>query len=136
MMRKLALAISYLAHPIFVPTALLALLFFMPLGYVYYTMNPMGKLFLLGAAFVLTVLAPALTVFYLLYTKQIKSIHLEKRQERIIPFTVGLAYNIGMYYVLKQFGISPIISKVMLVAIAGITISVLLVGLPYSREAP
>lgn len=126
MIRKLALALSFVAHPIFVPTLLLAFVFFMPVGYVYYTMNPMGKWFLLGASFVLTVLAPALTVFYLLHTKQIKSIHMEHRQERIIPFTVGLAYNIGLYYVMKQFGISPIISKVLLVAILGITVSILI----------
>lgn len=123
-MKNIALALSYIAHPIFIPTLLLALVFFAPIGYVYYTISTSGKLFLLSASFVLTVLAPALTVFYLLHSKQIKSVHMDSRHERILPFTVGLAYNMGMYYVLKQFGISPIISKVLIVSILGITISV------------
>ena len=95
--------ISYITHPILTVTYLLAFVLFQKDSYLFYTITSNGRWFFLMVTILLTVIAPLISVAYLVYTKQVSSIHLNNRQERIIPLTISAAYTFGLYYLFLKF---------------------------------
>jgi len=101
MEKTVARIISVIFHPLLVPTyALLiminlksSLLFVMPLGHQYMTVL---------TVFLISFVMPSLIIFILYKFGFVKSLHMETRQERILPlFTVSIFFY-ATYYLLKQ----------------------------------
>lgn len=114
---KFAKAVSYIFHPSIIPTIIFAVVLF---GYPSLVpININGKLYLLGFVFFFTFIAPA-SIVYLLYKGDfIKSLTMENREERLLPFTIStIFYTATAYlfvYKLHSFLIlSPIISSIAL----------------------
>lgn len=101
MEEKLAKLISIIFHPLLVPTyAMLILInsnnhfaFVLPVENRY-----MALLIVFLTSFVL----PALFMLILLKIGTIKSLHMETRQERVLPLVLVSAFFYGTYYLLKQ----------------------------------
>jgi hypothetical protein len=83
MLRILAHIISYLFHPLLMPTYLFGIIaYFAPAIFQYPTL----LLFILAIVFGLTAVVPALNILMFRVTGTIKSIHMPTREERITPF--------------------------------------------------
>ena len=126
MMTLCSRILSYITHPILTVTYLLAFVLFQKDSYLYYTISSNGRWFFLLVTVLLTVVAPLISVGYLLYTKQISSIHLDNRQERIIPLTISAAYTFGLYYLFLKFSMPPIIMTVIGIGVIGVILTLLI----------
>jgi hypothetical protein len=95
--RHLASFISYVLHPLLMPTLLLLiLLFFLP-----QSLQPVSgriALLIILLVFITTFIIPALSIIGLRSTMTISSIKLTSRSERVLPFTfITLFYGITTY---------------------------------------
>lgn len=99
--------ISFLFHPLFIPTYLsLFLIYVNP--YAFAGIDDTTKLFRAISVFILTAFFPAFTVFLLWRLKFIHSILLKTQKERIIPYIAAMFFYFWIYYVSKNLpGNSP-----------------------------
>ena len=109
---RLAKFVSYIAHPIFITTYMMAFALFQKNSYLYYTITATGRWFFLGVTAILTILAPLFSVGYLLYTKQLSSIEMKDRKERILPMAITVAYTFGLYYLFSTFSMPSVIMAI------------------------
>jgi len=105
---------------------MLAFILFQKESYLYYTITPGGRWFFLMIAVLLTIVAPLISVGYLVYTKQISSFYLDKRQERIIPMTISAAYTFGLYYMFLKFSMPQVIMAIVGVGVIGVIVTLLI----------
>ena len=83
MLRLLANLVSYVFHPLLMPTYLFGMLgYFSPQIFQYASL----LLFIIATVFALTAVVPALNVLMLRLTGTIKNIHMPTRAERVTPF--------------------------------------------------
>ncbi len=94
---KFARIISYLFHPLLMPTYGFALLFFTK-NYIS-TFTPWYlQIRILLVSFVFTFLLPAINALILLKMGRIKSLEMESNEERAIPYTGAALYYFSLYY--------------------------------------
>ncbi len=123
---RLAKFISYITHPVLITTYMLAYTLFQKNSYLYYTITANGRWFFLLIALVLTVIAPLISVGYLVYSKQVSSFYLDQRKERIIPMSIAAAYTLGLYYMFMKFTLPPIVLAVVGVGVIGVAITLII----------
>lgn len=118
---KLAKIISYLFHPLLMPTYGFAFVFFTK-NYISTFTSPNLKWIILGVTFIFTFFLPALNAFILLKMGRIKSLEMETNNERTIPYISTSFYYLALFYLFynAQF---PSVFKIL---ILGAAISVLL----------
>ena len=105
--------ISYLFHPLFIPTYIILLLISLPY-YVASLLPPLSKLILAGTVVTMTVFIPLIFTAFMHRRKIIQSFFLETREERIYPLlTIAVSYYIT-YYILKGYPVSSLFSYYML----------------------
>ncbi|MFZ6051978.1 hypothetical protein [Halocola ammonii] len=98
-MTRIAQIVSVVFHPLWMPLYLFLgawwidpyMRAFLPLGLLKYL------LFVLG----INVVAPLVSILMLRYRNLISSLHLRKREERLLPFIIVLAYYILTYFLLR-----------------------------------
>lgn len=102
MPRNLALFISYLFHPVFVP--LYAMYIFFSSGNYQSSNQSSYELikFMTIFAFLLTVLMPLISLIILVRNKFVSSYHLEIQKERTSPFLITAFYYSLFYILLKK----------------------------------
>jgi membrane-associated phospholipid phosphatase len=118
---KLAKLISYLFHPLLLPTYGFAILFFTK-NYISTFTSTTIKLAILSITFVFTCLLPAVNALILLKTGRIKNLEIETTGERVILYTGAALYYIVLFY-LFYFAEFPTLFRIL---ILGAAISVLL----------
>lgn len=94
---RIAKLISYLLHPLLMPTYGFALLFYTN-NYISTFTAPDVKLLVLGITFVFTFILPGINVVILLKTGRIKSLEMETGSERILPYTSTALYYFALFY--------------------------------------
>lgn len=99
-MKKAAYLISYLFHPLLMPTLGVFLIFHSGI-YLWFVPYEAKKIILLIVIFT-TLLFPISLVPLLYWQKKISKITLPKRQERLIPLFVSLLFYYMAYYILKK----------------------------------
>jgi hypothetical protein len=106
----IANAISYVFHPLFIPTYFfLYLMYLMPFEFAGITDWQLKlKLF---SVFWLTAFFPAFAVFLLWRLKFSDSIFLRTRKERIIPYVITMFFYWWMYYLSRNFTDQPLALK-------------------------
>ncbi len=120
--RMISKGISYLFHPLLLPFYGSLVLFFYD-GYLSLLLKPKARLIILSVIFIMTVLVPVLLVFLLKNSGMIKSFHLDKREERTLPFLgTGFAFYLA-YMLIKSFEIPGYYSLFLL----GATLLILIV---------
>jgi len=92
----LARSISLVFQPLAMPTLVFAFFLFLMPDWVFQLALPKIYVFLL--VLLTTLVIPLISLLLMRLTKSISSFHMEKREERILPFTV-----ISLYYVMTSY---------------------------------
>ncbi len=118
---KLAKVISYLLHPLFMPIYSFFLLFHYN-TYLNYSIAPIVKKVLYTIIFFNTIIAPASISYFLVKKGTIKSIEMDTKEERLIPFLTTSIFFIFSCILLYSFPVP----RIFFLIILGATISVIL----------
>lgn len=121
-MEKLfAKTISFVFHPLLLPTYALLLLF--STNFYFVLVLPEDyKYLILGFVFITTFVLPSMMMFILLKADMIKSLQMESSKERVLPMFIVAGFFFATFYFLRESPQSAIFNMFML----GSTILVLL----------
>lgn len=118
---RFAKIISYIFHPLLMPTYGFALIFFTT-NYISSFISTELKWIILAVTFLFTFLLPTINVLILLRMGRIRSIEMETGQERIIPYSSTALYFFALYYLFYNAEFPDIFKLLIL----GAAISILL----------
>lgn len=116
---RIAKIISYLFHPLLMPTYGFAFIFFTE-NYISTFIPVLLKYIILGVTFLFTFLLPTINALILLKMKRIQSLEMETNQERIIPYSSTALYFFALFYLFYDAEF-PNIFKIVILG-AGISI--------------
>lgn len=116
---RVAKIISYLFHPLLMPTYGFAFIFFTE-NYISTFIPILSKYIILGVTFLFTFLLPTVNALILLKMKRIQSLEMETNQERIIPYSSTALYFFALFYLFYDAEF-PAIFKIVILG-AGISI--------------
>lgn len=119
MTTKLARVISYLLHPLFMPTYSFFLLFQYN-TYLDYSIAPLIKKALFVILFFNTVIGPVVVSYFLLKKGTIQSMDMQTKEERLIPFLATAVFFIFSCFLLYKFPLP----RIFFLIILGATISI------------
>lgn len=112
-LRALGHVLSFIFHPLFIPSYIIAFLLF-----VYPTiavgLTGMNKFTKLASVFVSTAFFPAFTVFLLRQLKFIDSVYLKTQKDRIIPIIASMIFYFWAAYVSWNLKDDPLIKEMLL----------------------
>ena len=109
-LRFIAQFISYVFHPLFIPTFFFVFLM-IELPYKFEGITDWQLKLRLFSVFWLTAFFPAFAVFLLWRLKFSESIFLRTQKERIIPYVITMFFYWWMYYLSRNFTDQPIALK-------------------------
>jgi hypothetical protein len=132
-MQQLAKIISVLFHPSLLPTWLVAMLLYFVENDLR-MQNEAKKFILLCAFFFFTFLLPVLNVLVLKRLGYVSSLEMEDRKERTMPYTVGLIYYAGLFYLLSDSDM-PLFYKALAVCGFMLVLTTLLVNMKWKISA-
>lgn len=119
-MRAAAHIVSYILHPLMMPTIIFALLLF---HYPYLMVsNEYFKFALLIMIFLMTGVLPALCIFLMYKFRIISSLYLKNREERIYPFLMTLMIYFSASYFLYT---EPLFDKLFSITLIMITLAII-----------
>ncbi len=101
MEKKLAMAISVIFQPIFVPLYSLIILFHAN-TYITYAVQPEVRKFIFLVTFLNTIVLPVGVFYYLYRAKLIESLHMHTAKERSLPFLSTLVFHMSTFYLFSQ----------------------------------
>lgn len=126
-LRFIAKLVSYIAHPLFIPTyVFLWLLFRFP--YEFAGISQTAAKFRIINVFWMTAFFPAFAVFLLWRLKFISSIMLRVQKERIAPYMITMFFYWWMWYLSRNFTDQPVVLKffylgIFLTTVIGLTLN-------------
>ena len=125
MIKSVANILSWLLHPLLMPTYGIALLFhYSP--YLAYSIPEAIKLYIYAIVFVSTFAVPVLISLLLLKQGVLRSLIMNERRERSLPFIITAISFLTGYYILKQMPIPKIFYLFLLGALTSIIIALLI----------
>ncbi len=101
---KIARALSYILHPLLIPTYAVLLLLNLPF-YLTFALSLEIRIWLMILVFSFTFLIPVAAIITLGYFKMISSPELEDSRERTLPLLITSASYFALLYVLRNSGI-------------------------------
>jgi len=101
---KLARALSYILHPLLIPTYAVLLLLNLPF-YLTFALPLEFRIWLMVLVFSFTCLIPVASIITLSYFKMISSRELEDSRERTLPLLITSASYFALLYILRNSGI-------------------------------
>lgn len=118
-----AKVISFVFHPLLMPSYGLLLFFYLDKYTSYFLPFELKRtLFLMTVCF--TFLLPAINALILLRMRVIRSLHMETRQERRIPLLITAIFYFAEYYLLNQAESPATLQLLMLSAIISIMLTI------------
>ena len=99
--------LSFILHPLLIPTFAIAALMLQPDIYPIVLPNSI-KFWFISVIFIFTLVIPASSVFILLKFNAINSIELKQRNERTIPLLIASTSYMGLVYFMKPTIIPPV----------------------------
>jgi len=118
---RIAKTISYLFHPLLMPTYGFTFIFFTD-NYISAFISEILKYIILGVTFLFTFLLPTVNALILLKMGRIKSLEMESNEERIIPYSSTALYFFALLYLFHNAEFPSIFKIVIL----GAALSILL----------
>jgi membrane-associated phospholipid phosphatase len=116
---RFAKIISYIFHPLLMPTYGFAFIFFTE-NYISTFIPALLKYIILGVTFLFTFILPTVNALILLKMKRIQSLEMETNEERIIPYSSTALYFFALFYLFYDAEF-PSIFKIVILG-AGISI--------------
>lgn len=101
MEERLAKAISYVFHPLLMPSVLMVLLFNLK-NYTSFLIPFDAKLLLFAMIFALTFVFPVIFILVLKRKGLIQGMHLVSKEERVYPFAITAVFNFSAFYMIRQ----------------------------------
>jgi hypothetical protein len=99
---RFAKVITYLFHPLLVPTyAMVAL--FAEFSSHYFIRDIRIPLLLFGITLVSTCLLPGLSIYLLMRSGFVKSLQMDERNDRVLPYLITSGYYMLAFYMLRDF---------------------------------
>ncbi len=98
--------ISYIFHPLFIPSYVTAFLLYIH-PYAFVGLDSKQKLFRLLTVVFSTAFLPAFSVLLMYALKLISSIYLRTQKDRIIPYAAAMVYYFWAWYVAKNIPDNP-----------------------------
>lgn len=120
-MKKLANLISYLFHPMFMLTYLVAYFLFSN-NYFSYFVSPAKKLFLLAAVIIFSVVLPLLNMVLLKKLGYIKDMQARQSGDRFMPYVSTITLYVGLLYILHDLALPYFFKQIILVSATVIAI--------------
>jgi hypothetical protein len=99
---RFAKLITYVFHPLLIPTYGMCLLYRL-FSDIYFIRDIRIPLLLIGITLVSTCLLPALSVFLLFRSRKLSTLEMDERKERSAPFLITVLCYLFAYYMLKEF---------------------------------
>lgn len=99
---RLATILSYILHPLLIPSYSMLLLFKLPM---LLSLPDDAKLWLLGVVFAFTFLLPVAILLILFYLKIISSLEMEQSTQRTLPLMFTSACYLGLNYLMRDAGL-------------------------------
>lgn len=121
--------LSYLLHPLLIPTLAVSLLMFFP-DLVSIVIPLPLKLWFISVVFVFTVVIPVSAIFILFKVNAIQSIELTERNERTVPLLIASISYMALLYFLRSSNIPAVFLYVLYTA-AFSMVAGLLINLAY-----
>jgi len=110
LLRFFAKVVSYILHPLFIPTYIFLLLMLL-FPYEFAGITPWQLKLRLFSVFWLSAFFPAFAVFLLWRLKFSESIFLRTQKERIIPYIITMFFYWWMHYLSRNFADQPTVLK-------------------------
>ncbi|MBN2172763.1 MAG: hypothetical protein JW731_01440 [Bacteroidales bacterium] len=110
---RIAKIISILFQPLLVPTYSFLLLFAYP-AYFSLLIPYQNKLIIFSVVFILTFLFPVMLILIMRQKGMIKSLQLDSRQERVIPFTLSIILYYLTFHMIRQLPVAEFYSLVLM----------------------
>lgn len=101
MLRSFANFLSYLCHPLLMPFYAILLIFNLN-TYLSYSITPPLQKIIYIVIFITTFVMPVLFAMFLVQKGMIKSLEMERKEERRIPFITTIFFYLICYLLLKQ----------------------------------
>ena len=123
-LRAIAKIISYVFHPLFIPTYIFFWLL-MRFPYEFAGITPMGLFARKITVFWMTAFFPAFAVFLLWRLKFIESIQIKTQKERIVPYIISMFFYWWMWYLSRSpnFSDQPIVLKFLFLSMGLATVA-------------
>ena len=116
-MNKLVNTITYIFHPMFMLTYLMAYFLFTN-NYFAFFMSPAKKLFLMGAVIIFSVVLPILNMALLKKLGYIKSMEARQANERFMPYISTITLYVGLIYIRHDLAIPYFFKQLIVVSIS------------------
>lgn len=120
-MKKLANSISYVFHPMFMLTYIMAYFLFTN-NYFAFFMSPVKKLFLMSAVVIFSVVLPLLNMVLLKKLGYIKSMQAKLANERFMPYISTITLYVGLIYILHDLSIPYFFKQLIMVSLVVVVI--------------
>ena len=120
-MRTLANIISYIFHPMFMLTYIMAY-FLYSNNYFAFFVSPVKKIFLMSAVVVFSVILPLLNMLLLKKLGYIKSMQANQANERFIPYVSTITLYVGLIYILHDLSLPYFFKQLIIVSLAVIAV--------------
>ena len=124
-MRTLANIISYVFHPMFMLTYIMAY-FLYSNNYFAFFVSPIKKIFLMSAVVVFSVILPILNMVLLKKLGYVKSMQANQANERFIPYVSTITLYLGLIYILHDLSIPYFFKQLILVSLIVIAVDFLI----------
>ncbi|MBM3404884.1 MAG: hypothetical protein FJY10_08340 [Bacteroidetes bacterium] len=105
MEKKIAQGISFLFHPLIIPTYMLILLLQVD-DFLIYLIPLNGKVILAALIFILTFLIPLFLTFIMKWLRIIQSYYMVSREERIFPYIATAIFYFMAFFLVRRLEIS------------------------------
>ena len=125
MEKKIARLISYLFHPLLMPTYGIFLVFQLN-TYLTFQYTPHARRFFYLLIFTFTFLAPLLIALYLLRQNYISSLHIPNRKERWLPFLFTTMFYLFTYYLLNEINAASIFDAMIFGAALSVIVALII----------
>ena len=117
MINNIAKVISYILHPLLIPTyVILIIIYYNP--YFNYLMPPNLKALILLILFILTFFIPAMLMLLMKHLKIISSLTMDKQEERTLPLLLTTISLYAAFYVFKSLKLPFNLYEFLLIAAA------------------
>ncbi len=118
-MRQLALFLSGLFHPLFLPTYLAALAFWLKPAEAYYYSGTV-QIYILLQVFVISTALPMGALLLLIWWKKVSDVMVGDRQERSLPYLINAFCLAALYFNFRNIGLADFITGSVLGALVSV----------------
>lgn len=122
---KLAKFLSIVLHPVLMPTYALILIFRQS-TYFSYSVSPEAKLALFSIIILNTLLLPVIISYILVKKKWIKSLEMQKREERLMPYITNLVLILLSSYMIFKLKLPRVFFLLTLGAAAAVAVAIII----------